>query len=292
MTIDYVKAFTDMLKIRMAEEWILRKLASKELSGTAHTCIGQEAVAVGVCHALEKEDAVFSNHRGHGHMIAKGMSIKSVLCEIAGLDQGACGGLGGSQHIAQPSIGFFGSNGIVGGGVPVATGYAMALKSKNLPYKSVVFFGDGASNQGVVYEAMNMAVIWQLPVMFICENNLYGMSAPAQKFVAGSLVRRAESFGIFSYQTNGMSVSSVYEIVQEARRKIGPTFIEAMTYRFCGHSKSDQEAYRSKSEVEQWRKKDPLLEIQLYLDVNAISIIKNQIIYELEEVERLIHERS
>lgn len=247
-----------MYLIRKVEELLLRGFSEGVFAGTVHTCVGQEASAVGVCAALEEGDAVFSNHRGHGHMLALGLPPDKFIFELAGRDGGQCRGLGGSQHIAAPEIGFMGSNGITGGAVPIAVGYALGFKKAGKNNKVVAFFGDGASSQGVVHEAMNMAAVWELPIIFVCENNMYAMSSPAKKFVAGSLTDRARAYGMEAYEVDGNDVEAVLSCTQTCRNAVGPSFIECLTYRFCGHSKSDLCRYRTKEELREWKKKDPI----------------------------------
>lgn len=283
--------YRKMLTIRHTEQSLLAGFKQGKFLGTVHTCIGQEAVPVGISEALDSSSVFFSNHRGHGHMLAKGVSVSSFINEIAGNNKGQCAGLGGSQHIAAPDVGFMGSNGIVAGAVPIAVGYAYANKKKNNNVITVVFFSDGASSQGVLYEAMNMAVIWKVPVLFVCENNKYAMSSPANNFISSSLYGRASSFGIQSYTVDGMDACSVYKKVLSVKDYIvenGPVFIEADTYRFSGHSKSDQQLYRSKAEVAQWKAKDPIDRLKALIPVIDAKQIEDEVKKSVSSVARSV----
>jgi len=289
---DKKEVYRRMYVIRKTEETVLEAFKKGFMKGTAHLCIGQEAVSVGVCSCLEKEDAVFSNHRGHGHMVAKGVDPEKFLAELMGLDSGLCAGLGGSQHIVDTSVGFMGSNGITGGAVPVAVGYALSQKLSGSDNITVVFLGDGATSQGAVHEAMNLASVFKAPIIFVCENNKYAMSSPADKFVSGSLVSRAEAYGIISWSVDGMSEKSVEIAAYWARKaalKGKPSFIEAKTYRFCGHSKSDMELYRKKQEVKEWRLVDPIfsdLPDGLLLSIEDKAIIRKEVDSEFEDIKK------
>lgn len=272
--------YEKMYTIRATETAIMAGLGSGALKGTAHVCIGQEAVSVGVCSVLGRDDYVFSNHRGHGHMLAMGMPPRDLIYEIAGTDRGSCSGLGGSQHISEPSIGFMGSNGITGGSVPVAVGSALAKKLKGGGSISVVFFGDGASSQGVVWESINMASIWELPVVFVFENNMYGMSSPKVKFVSGSMEGRARGFGLNYFKADGMDVESVYFNAMRSRDlalSCGPVILQCDTYRYLGHSKSDRQVYRKKEEVRKWKEKDPIKKLRCLISEDKTSTIERDI---------------
>jgi TPP-dependent pyruvate/acetoin dehydrogenase alpha subunit len=256
---DLSTLYRKMYEIRKTEE-LIQELFDKGVikNGTVHLCIGQEAVSVGVSSVLDENDVVFSNHRGHGHMLARGLSPRKLIYEILGKDEGQCSGLGGSQHICAPEIGFMGSNGITGGAVPIAVGYAMAKKLKKEPGISVVYFGDGASSQGVVHEAMNMAAIWKLPILFVYENNKYAMSSPSKDFVAtrpAGIWARFSGYGMHGASVSGMDVLGVemasYGLVPRIKGpdSLGPSFLICDTYRFCGHSKSDLQLYRKNVDV-------------------------------------------
>ena len=273
-----------------AEELFMRNL----VHGTMHLSVGEEAVAVGSIFALNREDYITSTHRGHGHMIAKGGDIKKMFAEFLGKDTGYCHGRGGSMHIADFSLNNIGATGIVGAGIPIATGAAFAIKYMRRKEIVLCFFGDGAANEGTFYESLNMASIWNLPIIFMCENNMYAMSSPVSKFIpTPNISDRAKSFSIPGVTVDGMDVIAVYEVTKEAadraRNGGGPTLIEAKTYRYKGHSKSDKNVYRTKEEIEEWKKKDPIVNFIKKLkelgDLNdkTLESIKNDIEKTIEE---------
>lgn len=277
-----------MLLIRAFEEKINMLFARGQIWGTTHLCIGQEASAVGVCAALRQGDQVIGNHRSHGHALAMGLQPERLMGELLGKQNGYCAGIGGSQHVASVSDGFLGSNGITCGGMPVATGVAFALKRKGAGQVCTVFIGDGATNQGVFHESMNMAAIWNLPLLVACENNLYAMSTPYTTTIAGgSLQRRAEAYAMHTIVVDGMDVLAVYEAASSAvdfiRSQQKPCFLLINTYRFLGHSKSDARKYRTRDEEQQYRAQDPIprLETQLLaeqiLDQPALTHVKTDI---------------
>ncbi len=248
-----------MILIRQCEETLTRLFTSGLVFGTTHSCNGQEAVAVGVVNALGKNDIVVSNHRGHGHYLAFTDDIDGLLAEIMGKKTGACAGLGGSQHLCKTN--FF-SNGITGGMVPVATGLAFAERLKGSGNAVVVFMGDGALGQGVVYESWNMAALWNLPILYVIENNYYAMSTSIETHLAGAIGERSRSFGIETDEIEGMDVEQVFEKTVSLRHQLsvsnGPQVLICNTYRFCGHSKSDDLCYRSREEEREWLEKDPI----------------------------------
>ena len=259
-----VEMLYKMILIRAFEEQAEKLFMKNLVHGTMHLSIGEEAVPVGSIFAAEKTDYITSTHRGHGHMIAKGGDIKKMFAEFLGKETGYCHGKGGSMHITDFSLGNLGANGVVGASIPIATGAALALKMKRKKDIVLTFFGDGAANEGIFYESLNMATIWKLPQVFICENNMYAMSSPVSKFVpTQNISDRATAFGIPGITIDGMDVIAVYEIVKEAidraREGKGPTLIEAKTYRYMGHSKSDKNLYRTREEIEKWKKKDPII---------------------------------
>ena len=273
-----------------AEELFMRNL----VHGTMHLSVGEEAVAVGSIFALNREDYITSTHRGHGHMIAKGGDIKKMFAEFLGKDTGYCHGRGGSMHIADFSLNNIGATGIVGAGIPIATGAAFAIKYMRRKEIVLCFFGDGAANEGTFYESLNMASIWNLPIIFMCENNMYAMSSPVSKFIpTPNISDRAKSFSIPGVTVDGMDVIAVYEVTKEAadraRNGGGPTLIEAKTYRYKGHSKSDKNVYRTKEEIEEWKKKDPIVNFIKKLkelgdlDDKTLESIKNDIEKTIEE---------
>ncbi|EHR77888.1 acetoin:2,6-dichlorophenolindophenol oxidoreductase subunit alpha [Thermococcus litoralis DSM 5473] len=257
--------YETMVKIREHEERVAELFAQGKIPGFVHLYIGEEAVATGVMAHLRKEDFITSTHRGHGHFIAKGGNIKASMAELFGKATGICKGKGGSMHIADLDVGELGANGIVGGGIPHAVGAALGIKLNGLDNVAVAFFGDGASNQQNFHEAINLAAIWKLPVVFVCENNLYQISLPYSKQQAiKSVAERAAAYGIPGVSVDGQDVFAVYEVAKEAieraRNGEGPTLIEAKTYRFKGHFEGDPQIYRSKEEVEWWKKnKDPIV---------------------------------
>ena len=233
------------------------------IPGFVHLYIGEEAVAVGVCANLTKNDYITSTHRGHGHCISKGADLKRMMAELFGKKTGYCKGKGGSMHIADYSSGILGSNAIVGANIPIATGAAFAAKSKRTNHVAVAFFGDGAANTGAFHEGINIAAAWKLPVIFVCENNLYAISTrTARSTPINNIADRAAAYGIPGIIADGMDVMAVYEAaraaVERARKGLGPTLIEFKTYRFYGSFEGDPQRYRTKSEREEWQTKDPL----------------------------------
>ncbi|HEU97381.1 MAG TPA: thiamine pyrophosphate-dependent dehydrogenase E1 component subunit alpha [Fervidicoccus fontis] len=253
-----------MVKIRRNEEEASKHFAQGKIPGFVHLYMGEEAVAVGAMANLRDDDVITSTHRGHGHFIAKGGSLKEMWAELYGKRTGVCKGKGGSMHIADLRKGELGANGIVGGGIPHAVGAGLAFKLSKSDRVAVAFFGDGASNQQNFHEGLNLASIWRLPVVFICENNLYQISLPYSKQQAiRSVAERGSAYGVPGVEVDGQDVLAVYEVVKEAveraRKGEGPTLIEAKTYRYMGHFEGDPQVYRKKEEVEWWRKnKDPI----------------------------------
>jgi len=254
-----------MRLIREFEERCLEMAISGELVGGIHPYIGQEAVAVGVCSSLAVNDIITSTHRGHGHVLAKGADPKRMLAELCGSTEGLNRGRGGSMHAADVGLGIFGANGIVGAGAPIAVGAAWAARRTGRDQVAVSFFGDGALSQGVVLEAFNLAALWSLPVVFVCENNGYATSLPVTTALAGDPVQRAAGFGVTARTVDGMDVEAVAEAAAEAvdgcRRGAGPYFLECRTYRFNGHHSFEHQVglnYRDDDEVARWRDRDPL----------------------------------
>jgi pyruvate dehydrogenase E1 component alpha subunit len=234
------------------------------MPGLAHLYVGEEAVAVGVCEALRRDDFITSTHRGHGHCLAKGASVNRMFAELLGKESGYCRGKGGSMHIADPETGNLGANAIVGGGAGIATGAALSAQMRGSEQVAVCFFGDGALGQGLLYESMNMAALWKLPVIYVCENNLYGEYTPCGDTVAGEILGRARAFGIHAETIDGQDVVLVYgtmrRLVERARRGEGPAFLECKTYRYYGHHVGDvNREYRTREEEREWASKhDPL----------------------------------
>jgi pyruvate dehydrogenase E1 component alpha subunit len=253
-----------MMLIRLFEEALEEMFSRGLLHGTMHLSIGQEATAAGACLALEKEDLITSTHRGHGHCLAKGADPYKMFAELLGRKDGYCRGRGGSMHIADLSNGNLGANGIVGGSLTISVGAALSFQLQKKENIVLCFFGDGAVNEGSFHEALNLASLWNLPVLFLCENNQYGMSMASSKAVAGeSIASRGESYGIKSVQIDGNDVEKVFKTVKNFKNEIletkSPRFIEAVTYRYRGHSKSDRNLYRTSDEINYWKEeKDPI----------------------------------
>ncbi len=260
-----------MLRIRRFEEQIWEIYTSGLMHGLAHLYIGEEAVAVGVCTALRDDDFITSTHRGHGHCVAKGGKLDEMMAEVMGRVTGICRGKGGSMHIADMSVGILGANGIVGGGFGIATGAALSAKLRKTDQVAVCFFGDGASNQGIFFEVMNHAAIWDLPVIYICENNQYGEYTATDSVTAGDTIAdRAKPFGIPSSVIDGNDVEVVYEAAKEAVERArsggGPSMIECTTYRHLGHHVGDPgDGYRSEEERQEWQDKDPITQYRSIL---------------------------
>jgi pyruvate dehydrogenase E1 component alpha subunit len=257
----------DMLRtmylIRLFDERALALYREGAMRGTTHPYIGMEAVAVGACAALRPTDRITSTHRGHGHCLAKGGDPRLMMAELLGKATGYCKGKGGSMHIADVDAGILGANGIVGGGIGLATGAALASQLAGRDDVVLCFFGDGALNQGILHEAANLAAIWKLPVVYLCENNQYAMSARADRFTSvPDPSVRAAAYGFPGVSCDGMDPLAVYRAVREAvaraRRGEGPSLVVAVTYRFLGHHVGDPLNYRDKAEVEQWRARDPI----------------------------------
>ena len=252
-----------MIEIRTLEEQINELFASGEIRGTTHLCIGQEALAVGLASVLRPTDIVSATYRGHGIALALGLSPESVLGEIMGKTVGCCGGVGGSMHLSNMELGLLPTSAIIGGGMPVAAGAALSFQTRGTDDVAVAVFGDGATNIGAFHETLNLAAIWNLPIVFICDNNVYGeysridITTPLE-----DLHHRGESYRMPHYAIDGMDIAAVQEGIQKAvdhaRSGKGPTFIEAKTYRFSGHSRADLALYRPEGELEKWQARDPI----------------------------------
>jgi TPP-dependent pyruvate/acetoin dehydrogenase alpha subunit len=253
-------------KMTLVRQFELRAIEERRrglIPGFIHSCVGQEATAVGACAALSQGDVITSTHRGHGHLLGKGGDPKFMMAELAGRSTGYCLGRGGSLHIADFDLGILGANGIVGGGFPVAVGAGLAFQMRGDPQVALAFFGDGAINEGSFHEAANLAGLWNLPVIFFCENNLYGEGTPQDKqSPITDLALRAEGYGFPGIIVDGNDVMAVYEVTKEARSRAmagrGPTMIEAKTYRFRGHYEGDPQVYRRSGELEEWMARDPV----------------------------------
>jgi pyruvate dehydrogenase E1 component alpha subunit len=258
-----------MVTTRAFEETVVRLFEEAKVHGTAHFCVGEEASGVGVCSALEKEDLITQTHRGHGQAIGKGAEIHRMMAELLGKRTGCCKGLGGSMHIADFSTGSLGANGVVGAGIPIAAGAALSQKYFKKPNITVCFFGDGASNQGAFHEALNLASVWHLPVLFVCINNFYGISTHISRSMnIDDISVRASSYGIPVIKADGNDVLAVFSETKNARKRVlenGPMLMVLSTYRWLGHSRSDTQAYRTVEEISQWKEKCPIKRYREYL---------------------------
>jgi len=261
----WLSMYEQMLKIRVFEEHVNELYTSAKMPGLAHLYIGEEAVAVGVCSALRRDDYITSTHRGHGHCLAKGASVDKMYAELLGKEAGYCRGKGGSMHIADQDTGNLGANAIVGGSAAIAAGAAMSSKMRDTNQVTVCFFGDGALGQGVLYEAMNMASLWKLPVIYVCENNFYNEYTHFSETTAGAMSARPRAFGMLTEEVDGQDVRAVYAtargLVERTRRGEGAAFMLCNTYRYLGHHVGDiaRSYYRSKEEEEHWKsERDPL----------------------------------
>lgn len=257
------EALRKMYLIRKFEEGAEDSYMRGLIHGTMHLSIGQEASAVGACMALTDADKITSTHRGHGHCVAKGAEVERMFAEFFGKESGYCRGRGGSMHIADVDKGNLGANGIVGGGLPIAVGAALSAKRLGTGAVTVCFFGDGANNEGAFHEALNMAAVWKLPVVFVCENNKYGMSTSTERSTAvKSIADRAGAYAMPGYCVDGNDFSAISEAVDKAvshaRADKGPSLVESLTYRWRGHSKSDRNRYRTKKEISDWMAQDPI----------------------------------
>ncbi len=255
--------YRQLVEIRFFEEKVFELYGQNLVPGTIHLYAGEEAVAVGICSALKKDDYITSTHRGHGHCIAKGADLKRIMAEILGKKTGYCKGKGGSMHIADFSIGMLGATAVVGAGLPIAVGAALSAQLRKSGQVVVCFFGEGASNQGTFHESINIASIWMLPVIFVCENNLYAMGTRQSLAMnIQNVADRAAAYGIPGIIVDGNDAIAIYEAaqraVENARKGEGPTLIECKTYRHKGHSRVDPARYRSKEEVQEWLTKDPV----------------------------------
>ncbi|HEY6363869.1 MAG TPA: thiamine pyrophosphate-dependent dehydrogenase E1 component subunit alpha [Candidatus Binatia bacterium] len=288
--------YRQMLKIRLFEEQVNQLYLGAKMPGLAHLYIGQEAVAVGVCEALRRDDYVTSTHRGHGHCLAKGAAVDKMFAELLGKAPGYCRGKGGSMHIADQDTGNLGANAIVGGSAGIATGAAMSAKMRGTDQVAVCFFGEGALGQGLLYEVMNMASLWKLPVIYVCENNQYNEYTSHRETTAGEVAARAQAFGIQTETIDGQDVQLVYatslKLVAQARRGEGPTFLHCNTYRFHGHHVGDidRSYYRTKTEEEEWKsQRDPVKLLAEWLqksemaDSKLLNQMQNEIATDIKD---------
>jgi len=293
--IDKIAQYERMLEIREFEDQIIPIFAAGLARGSTHLCQGQEALAVGLASVLRDTDVVAATYRGHGIALALGLTPESVLGEIMGKANGCCGGVGGTMHLCDMSVGFLPTSAIVGAGIPIATGAALAFQTQGIDSVGVAVFGDGATNIGAFHEGLNLASIWKLPVIFICDNNVYGEYSRIHTTTPiEDLHMRAESYNMPHFALDGMDISAVQagitEAVERARTGGGPTLIEAKTYRFSGHSRTDQALYRPAGELEKWLERDPIkvteevLVKQGILNHESIQAIKSSMKVEIANV--------
>ena len=298
---EVIKMYAAMVKIRRVEERLMEVFATGIIPGFIHVSIGQEAVAVGVCSALRKDDYITNTHRGHGQAIAKGIDLKGFIAEIYGKRNGVCKGRSGSMHIADKARGILGSNGIVGGGIPLAMGNAFASQYLNDGRVTVCFFGDGASNEGTFHESLNLASLWNLPIMFCCENNEWAQFTPIEKYIRiEEISKRAAAYGMPGISVDGDDILAVYDAakkaVNRARKGKGPTLIECKTHRWFGHFAGDKQKYRSPEEIETVRQYDPIQRFQKrlaelnILDEKDIDSIEQRIRWEIEQAVKFAEE--
>ncbi|MGM0653316.1 MAG: thiamine pyrophosphate-dependent dehydrogenase E1 component subunit alpha [Bacillota bacterium] len=291
-----ISMLEQMLLTRYFEEKVDELFAKGLIHGTAHLSIGEEAMAAGPVNVLQADDLMAITHRGHGTCIAKGADINIMMAELMGKETGYCKGKGGSIHVANLEEGNLGANGIVGGGIPIATGAALAQKMQNTGKIVLCFFGDGASNEGTFHESLNMASIWQLPIVYVCVNNMYGMSTCIEDVCpTNNISDRASAYQMEGITVDGNDVLEMFEVtnnaVIKARKGQGPTLIEGLTYRWKGHSKSDANLYRTREEIEEWKKKCPIKRFKVYLIEQKIMSeeeIKNIETSSLETIERAV----
>jgi pyruvate dehydrogenase E1 component alpha subunit len=286
-----LEMYDRMLTIRLFEMRVIELFREGVIRGSTHTYIGMEAGAVGACTALRPDDYITSTHRGHGHCIAKGGDVRLMMAELLGKATGYCKGKGGSMHIADIDAGILGANGIVGGGMGIATGAGLSSKMRGSGQVCVCFFGEGGFNQGAFHENANLASIWKLPVIFLCENNQYAMSMSVKRATSVSdLTDRAAAYSMPGWGVDGMDVMAVFEAtrraVDRARAGDGPSLIVSTTYRFEGHNIGDPQPYRTKTEVEEWRKRDAIERFRDQLVDEGVATVA-----ETEAIERAIRER-
>jgi len=292
-----VEFLEKMLVLRRFEENVVKSFRQGLVPGYCHVYLGEEAIAVGACAALQEGDYITSTHRGHGHCIAKGADLKGVMAELYGKRTGCCGGKGGSMHVADFKRNIIGANGIVGGGFPIAVGCGLSSKMRGTDQVCVCFFGDGASNQGTFHESLNMASVWKLPVIFLCENNFYGMATPQKNHqMIDKISERASSYGMPGVTVDGNDVEAVYKAmlkaVGRARDGDGPTLVECTTYRWTGHTMVQDDldsGCRPKKELEAWKKQCPIKRFGEKL-VKAGAITKQEIKKIDDEVNERVEE--
>ena len=282
----WLSLYEQMYRIRCFEEAADNLYTRGLMPGIAHLYIGEEAVAVGVCSVLRDDDWITSTHRGHGHCLAKGADVDRMFAELLGRATGYCGGKGGSMHIADQDTGNLGANGIVGGSTAIVAGAGLSAKMRGTDEVAVAFFGDGALGQGQLYESMNMAALWKLPVLYVCENNQYGEYTPNDQTIAGEILDRARAFGIPAHEVDGQDIREVSRVAGEAvaaaRRGDGPSFLQCTTYRYRGHHVGDVDRpYRTRAEEEEWQTtRDPLKTLADWLE--AEFAVASDVVEQLE----------
>jgi acetoin:2,6-dichlorophenolindophenol oxidoreductase subunit alpha len=286
--------YASMLRVRLFEERARELFQQGRIPGFLHTSVGQEAIAVGVAAVLRADDYVLSTHRGHGHLVAKGGSLRGLMAELYGKANGICHGKGGTMHIADVSVGYLGANGVLAAGCVVAPGVGLSIKRRNSGQVVVTFFGDGAANRGPFHEGVNLAALWKLPVVFVCENNRWASStAHALSAAGGSIAARATGYGIPGEAVDGNDVLAVYEAmdraVQRARGGEGPSLVEAHTIRWVGHFEGDAQAYRGRDEIAEGRRRDPIGRLEAVLierrvlDAAHVARIRESVAAEIED---------
>jgi TPP-dependent pyruvate/acetoin dehydrogenase alpha subunit len=287
-----VEMYVAMLRVRLFEERVRELFANARIPGFLHTSVGQEAVAVGVASALRREDYVFSTHRGHGHLVAKGGALRGLMSELYGKANGICHGKGGTMHIADVSVGYLGANGVLASGCVMAPGVGLSIRHRKSDQVVVTLFGDGAANRGPFHEGVNMAALWKLPVIFVCENNRWASTTGhASSAAGGSIAARAAGYGIPGESVDGNDVLSVWHAVTRARSRAaeGPSLIEAHTIRWVGHFEGDPQAYRSKDEAAEGRRTDPiarharLLAERGLLDAAGADDVRRRVVAEIDD---------
>jgi pyruvate dehydrogenase E1 component alpha subunit len=297
-----LEMYARMWRIRLFEEQAEYQSSQGKVLGALHTYIGEEAVAVGVCSHLNNTDYITSTHRGHGHCIAKGADIKKMMAELFGRATGYCKGKGGSMHIADFKVGMLGANGIVAGGFGLATGAGLAAQLRGSGQAAVCFFGDGAANRGPFHENINIAAVWKLPVVYVCENNQYAQWTPQSDVtLVTDIASMSAAYGIPGLQVDGMSILDVYEAageaIERARRGEGPTLLECKTYRFHGHNFGDPQLYRTREEIAEWaEQRDPIRRLATHMKEEGVltdeqeRTIQHQIADEVQAAVRFAEE--
>jgi TPP-dependent pyruvate/acetoin dehydrogenase alpha subunit len=288
MSDDALRLYRCALLIRRFEDRVYRLFLDGEIPGTLHQYQGQEAVAAGVCDVLRRDDWITSTHRPHGHALAKGVTARAAMAELYGKATGCCGGKGGSMHLGDPEVGMLPAIAIVGGGNTVVTGLGLAMKLRRTDQVAVCFFGEGATNEGAFHEGINFAAVEQLPIVLVCENNMYGASTPFTRVsLVPDVAERANAYGLPAQIVDGMDALAVRQAaagaVDSARAGKGPTLLECKTYRFTGHSRSDARGYRTREEEAEWAERDPLVLLEAQLPQAEIERAEEEVRAELDE---------